>query len=261
MTVLGNLFIAAMSDMEGSVEDGLAAISQILKVHGRVWPNTSENIQLKALMDDGSTVVGESAITASPHKIVRLMTEPENPEASQRAVSAIMHADAIILGPGSLYTSVLASLVVPGIRDAVVRSKAVKIYVCNVMTQPGETDGYGAYEHVRALVDHMGAQCLDYVVVNVQKATAEQIAKYKKGGAEPVSPDIEKIEKLGIEVVPAKLLNDSDLVRHNPKKLAKSIIALIYRLRLFGRGVRFFDYFLARQTMQELRDRKDTKET
>ena len=84
---LGNLFIAAMSDMEGSVEDGLAAISQILKVHGRVWPNTSENIQLKALMDDGSTVVGESAITASPHKIVRLMTEPENPEASQRGPS------------------------------------------------------------------------------------------------------------------------------------------------------------------------------
>lgn len=250
---LGNLFIAAMSDLEGNMEDGLAAISEILKVHGRVWPSTSENIQLKAQMDDGSVVIGESAITASPHKIVRLMTEPENPKASQRAVDAILHADAIILGPGSLYTSVLASLIVPGIRDAVVKSKAVKIYVCNVMTQPGETDGYGAYEHVETLVNHMGAQALDYVVVNVQKAKPEQIAKYKEEGAEPVSPDIDKIEKLRIEAVPAKLLNDSDLVRHNPQKLAKCIIALIYRLRLFGRGVRFFDYFFARQTMQELR--------
>ena len=97
-----------MSDLEGNMEDGLAAISEILKVHGRVWPSTSENIQLKAQMDDGSVVIGESAITASPHKIVRLMTEPENPKASQRAVDAILHADAIILGPGSLYTSVLA---------------------------------------------------------------------------------------------------------------------------------------------------------
>ena len=134
-------------------------------------------------MDDGSTVVGESSITASPHKIVQLMTEPENPRASQRAVDAILKADAIILGPGSLYTSVLASLIVPGIRDAVIRSKAVKIYVCNVMTQPGETDGYGAYEHVRALIRHMGCQCLDYVVVNEQKASPDILAKYEKEGA------------------------------------------------------------------------------
>lgn len=259
---LGNLFIAAMSDVEdGNMEEGIAATCEILKVRGHVWPNTTENIQLKALMDDGSTVVGESAITASPHKIVKLMTEPENPKASKRAVDAIMNADAIILGPGSLYTSVLASLIVPGIREAVVRSKAVKIYVCNVMTQPGETDGYGAYEHVQALIRHMGAQCLDYVIVNEQKASPESLAKYKAQGSEPVTPDVEKIEKLGIDAVPAKLLNDSDLVRHNPQKLAKAIIALIYRLRLFGRGIQFFDYFLARQTMQELRKNSRKKES
>lgn len=110
------------------------------------------------------------------------MTEPENPKASQRAVDAILHADAIILGPGSLYTSVLASLIVPGIRDAVVKSKAVKIYVCNVMTQPGETDGYGAYEHVETLVNHMGAQALDYVVVNVQKPNRNRLPSIRKKG-------------------------------------------------------------------------------
>lgn len=250
---LGNLFIAAMSSVEGGdMEAGIAAACEILKVRGHVWPNTTENIQLKAIMDDGSTVIGETSITDSPRKITRLLTEPESPKASQRAVNAILKADAIILGPGSLYTSVLASLVVPGIRDAVVKSKAVKIYVCNVMTQPGETDGYGAYEHVQAIIKHMGCQCLDYVVVNEQQASPEQIANYKQKGSMPVTPDVEKIEQLGIDCVPAKLLNDSDLVRHNPLKLAKTIIALIYRLKLFGKGIRFFDYFFARQTMQDL---------
>lgn len=253
---LGNLFIAAMSDVAGDVEGGIADVCEILKVRGHVWPATTKNVQLKAEMDDGTKVIGECAITESSKKIKRLMLEPENPEASQKAVKAILEADAIILGPGSLYTSVLASLIVPGIKEAVVKSKAVKIYVCNVMTQPGETDGFGAYDHVRTLIDHMGAQCLDYVIVNDQKASPEQLKKYEEQGAYPVSPDIKMIEQLGIDAVPAKLLNDSNLVRHNPMKLAKTIIALIYRLRLFGKGVQFFDYFFARQTMQELKKKQ-----
>jgi len=254
---LGNLFIAAMTDIEGNIEDGLTAICDILKVRGHVWPSSSDDLQLKAEMEDGSIVVGESSITASKKRIVKLMTEPECPRASQSAVKAIMDADAIILGPGSLYTSVIASLVVPGIKEAVINSKAVKIYVCNVMTQPGETDGYGAYDHVKTIINHMGAQCLDYVVVNEQKASAQQIAEYEKEGAAPVAPDVEKIEALGIDAVPASLLNDSNLVRHNPIKLAKTIITLIYRLRLFGRGIQYFDYFFARQTIQDLQKNID----
>ena len=252
---LGNLFIAAMSDVEGDVEGGIADVCEILKVRGHVWPATTKNVQLKAEMEDGTRVVGECAITESNLKIKHLMLEPENPEASQKAVKAILEADAIILGPGSLYTSVLASLIVPGIKDAVAKAKAVKIYVCNVMTQPGETDGFGAYDHVRTIIDHMGTQCLDYVIVNNQEASSEQLKKYEAEGAFPVSSDIEKIQQLGIDTVPAKLLNDSNLVRHNPLKLARAIIALIYRLRLFGKGVQFFDYFFARQAMQELKNK------
>jgi len=254
---LGNLFIAAMTDIEGNIEDGLTAICDILKVRGHVWPSSSDDLQLKAEMEDGSIVVGESSITASKKRIVKLMTEPECPRASQSAVKAIMDADAIILGPGSLYTSVIASLVVPGIKEAVINSKAVKIYVCNVMTQPGETDGYGAYDHVKTIINHMGVQCLDYVVVNEQKASAQQIAEYEKEGAAPVAPDVEKIEALGIDAVPASLLNDSNMVRHNPIKLAKTIITLIYRLRLFGKGIQYFDYFFARQTIQDLQKNID----
>ena len=249
---LGNLFIAAMSDVEGDMEGGIAAICEILKVQGHVWPASPDNIQLKAEMADGQVVIGETAITAYPQLIKKLMSEPAAPHASQRAVEAILNADAIILGPGSLYTSVLGSLVVPGIREAVIKAKAVKIYVCNVMTQPGETDGFGAYDHVKAIIDHMGTQCLDYVIVNEQKATEQQLAEYEKKGAFPVAADVEKIEKLGIDAVPAKLLNDSNLVRHNPLKLARTIIALIYRLRLFGKGIQFFDYFFARQALQNL---------
>ena len=180
------------------------------------------------------------------------MTVPEVPRASQNAVNAILKADAIILGPGSLYTSVLASLIVPGIKEAVIKSKAVKIYVCNVMTQPGETDGYGAYDHVQAIVKHMGKQALDYVIVNEQEASEEQVAKYKEEGAEPVKPDVSKIEELGIDTVPARLLNNSNLVRHNPITLAQTIIGLIYRLRLFGKGFQYFDYYFARQTIRNL---------
>jgi len=254
---LGNLFIAAMTDIEGNIEDGLTAICDILKVRGHVWPSSSDDLQLKAEMEDGSIVVGESSITDSKKRIKRLMTEPENPKASQSAVNAIMKADAIILGPGSLYTSVIASLIVPGIKEAVINSKAVKIYVCNVMTQPGETDGFGAYDHVKTIIDHMGVQCLDYVIVNEQEASPKQIAEYEKEGASPVAPDVEKIEALGIDAVPARLLNDSNMVRHNPIKLAKTIITLIYRLRLFGRGIQYFDYFFARQTIQDLQKNID----
>jgi len=252
---LGNLFIAAMSNMEGDMEKGIAALCEILHVRGHVWPATTNNVQLKAAMDDDNIIIGESAITKDKRKIKHLMLEPENPAASQKAVNAILNADAIILGPGSLYTSVLASLIVPGIKDAVIKAKAVKIYVCNVMTQPGETDGFGAYDHVQAIIDHMGKQCLDYVVVNNQEANAEQLKKYEAEGAYPVSPDIDKIEKLGIDAVPAKLLNDSNLVRHNPRKLAITLLVLIYRLRLFGKGVQFFDYFFARQAMLELKNK------
>ena len=145
---------------------------------------------------------------------------------------------------------------VEGIRDAVVRSKAIKIYICNVMTQPGETDGYGAYDHVQALIDHVGTQFLDYAIVNSQDVTSEQLRQYDAEGSRPITPDIDKIRSLGITVVPARLISKDDLVRHDPRKLARVLIALIYRLRLFGRGMQFFDYFFMRAGMKKLYKQK-----
>lgn len=248
----GNLFIAAMAQAEGGMEEGLDATSQILKVRGKVVPSTLENIQLQAEMNDGTLVLGESEIPKAHKRIRRMMMLPEDAPASKAAIKAIEEADVLIFGPGSLYTSVIPNLLVKGIRDAVIKSDAVKIYICNVMTQPGETDYFGAYEHVRALIDHVGVQFLDFVIVNDQEITGEQLLQYNAEGSTPVTPDVEKIRNLGITVVPSRLISKNDLVRHDPRKLSRVLIALIYRLRLFGRGVQFFDYFFMRQGMRTL---------
>lgn len=248
----GNLFIAAMAQAEGGMEAGLNATSQILKVRGRVVPSTLENIQLQAEMSDGTIVTGESEIPKAHKRVRQMRMLPEDAPAANAAVEAILEADVLIFGPGSLYTSVIPNLLVDGIREAVLKSKAVKIYICNVMTQPGETDGYGAFEHVRALVDHMGRQFLDYVIVNNQEITVEQLRQYNAEGSMPITPDIDKIRAMGITVVPASLISKNDLVRHDPRKLARVLIALIYRLRLFGRGMQFFDYFFMREGMRKI---------
>ena len=248
----GNLFIAAMAEAEGGMEEGLNATSQILKVRGRVIPSTLEDIQLQAEMSDGTIVFGESKIPEARKRIKKMLMKPANASASKGAVDAILKSDVLIFGPGSLYTSVIPNLIVEEIREAILKSDAVKIYVCNVMTQPGETDGYGAFEHVRALIDHMGHQFLDYVIVNDQKITTEQLKQYYAEGSMPVTPDIEKIRKLGITVVPASLISKDDLVRHEPRKLARALIMLIYRLRLFGKGVQFFDYIFMRHGLNTM---------
>ena len=248
----GNLFIAAMAEAEGGMEEGLNATSQILKVRGRVIPSTLEDIQLQAEMSDGTIVSGESKIPEARKRIKKMLMKPANASASKGAVDAILKSDVLIFGPGSLYTSVIPNLLVEEIREAILKSDAVKIYVCNVMTQPGETDGYGAFEHVRALIDHMGHQFLDYVIVNDQKITTEQLKQYYAEGSMPVTPDIEKIRKLGITVVPASLISKDDFVRHEPRKLARALIMLIYRLRLFGKGVQFFDYIFMRHGLNTM---------
>lgn len=249
----GNLFIAAMAEAEGGMEEGLAATSQILKVRGRVLPSTLENIQLQAEMTDGTLVTGESVIPEARKRIRKLNLIPEEADASAASVEAIKKSDVLIFGPGSLYTSVIPNLLVKGIREAIVQSDAVKIYICNVMTQPGETDGYGAYEHVRAILDHVGVQFLDYVIVNDQPVTLDQLNKYKAEGSVPVTPDIDKISNLGITVVPARLISKENQVRHDPAKLSQVLISLIYRLRLLGKNYHMLDYFFMRMGMQHKR--------
>ena len=253
----GNLLIAALAEAQGSMEEGLDVASQILKVRGRVVPSTLDDVQLVAEMADGTYVYGESQIPKMHKQIVAMHTRPEHPKASKAALEAIEKADVLIFGPGSLYTSVIPNLVVDGIREAIIHSNAVKVYICNILTQPGETDGYGAYDHVKALIDHVGMQFLDYVIVNSDKAVQNQMQTYNNGAGEPVSMDIMKLRRLGLKVIPASISSDEDFVKHDPDKLAAILIQLIYRLRIFGRGIQFFDYYFLRESVRNhLQQRK-----
>ena len=193
----GNLFIAAMTDITGDFEMSIKEFSKVLAVRGRVIPSTLETVQLRALYTDGTEVVGESSIPIPNKKIDRIYMEPERAQALPDALDAIANADIIVLGPGSLYTSVIPNLLVEPIVQALRDSSALRLYICNVMTQPGETDGMSASEHVKALLKHADNQTiLDYVLVNRAHISPTQAEKYRREGAYPVEPDTANLEKL-----------------------------------------------------------------
>ena len=224
----GNLFIAAMTDITGDFEEAIRTSSQVLAVRGQVLPSTLTSVTLRAEYVDGSTALGESLIPRSGKPIHRLSLEPQDCQPVEEAIAAIGNADAIILGPGSLYTSVLPNLLVREIREAILNSSAPKVYVCNVMTQAGETDGYKASDHVRALLDHCGPGLIDYVIVNTGPIPETLLERYKQEGAVPVEPDIAAIKALGITPITASVISMTDLVRHDPEKLAEVISRLLW---------------------------------
>ena len=224
----GNLFIAAMAQVTGDVETALKESSKVLAVKGRVLPASKEFVRLDAIMEDGSIVCGESKIPEANKKIHRVKLFPEHVEAVQSSLDALRDAEAIVLGPGSLYTSIMPNLLVEGIGDALCRSKAVKIYICNVMTQPGETDGYTASMHVKAILDHAGRNAVDYVIVNSTPVPEDLKKKYAEAGAYPVIVDEDVLKALGVGVIKADLITNHDAIHHDPKKLAESVMQVVY---------------------------------
>ena len=224
----GNLFIAAMAQVTGDVETALKESSKVLAVKGRVLPASKEFVRLDAIMEDGSVVCGESKIPEAHKKIHRVKLFPEHVEAVQSSLDALRDAEAIVLGPGSLYTSIMPNLLVEGIGDALCRSKAVKIYICNVMTQPGETDGYTASMHVKAILDHAGRNAVDYVIVNSTPVPEDLKKKYAEAGAYPVIVDEDVLKALGVGVIKADLITAYDAIHHDPKKLAESVMQVVY---------------------------------
>lgn len=224
----GNLFIAAMAQVTGDVETALKESSKVLAVKGRVLPASKEFVRLDAIMEDGSVVCGESKIPEAKKRIHRVKLFPEHVEAVQSSLDAIRDASAIVLGPGSLYTSIMPNLLVDGICDAICHSKATKIYICNVMTQPGETDGYTASMHVKAILDHAGRKAIDYVIVNSTPVPEDLKRKYAEAGAYPVIVDDDNLNKLGVGVIKADLITDKDAIHHDPKKLCDNVMRVVY---------------------------------
>ena len=221
----GNLFLTAMCSITGDMVRAVRESSKVLSIRGRVLPSTLDDMRLVAELEDGTIVKGESNIPETGKKIVRLFTEPADCHPLPEIIHAINDADLIIMGPGSLFTSVIPNLLIKEISKAVSMSKAKKIYVCNIMTQPGETTDFTAYDHVKALLDHaVYPNMLDAVMVN-DSIPDDLNEDYKNSNSFPVVIDAEKIKKLGIKVVSTRLYeeNDQKYVRHSPRRLARAI--------------------------------------
>ncbi len=219
----GNLFLAALTDIYGDFEEALRKGSQVLNICGRVIPATLTPTTLCAQLADGRVIRGESEIPEAHGQINKVYLEPAQCTPPQEVLKAIQEADGIILGPGSLYTSVIPPLLINGLAEAVKKAKAPKIYVCNVMTQPGETDKYSAADHLKAINKHVGGNIANYVVVNVAPPNRLR-KKYQKSGAHPIKADLSQLRALGVTPITANLVNESELVRHDPVYLAETII-------------------------------------
>ncbi|MEK6564371.1 MAG: YvcK family protein [Candidatus Omnitrophota bacterium] len=223
----GNLFITVMTKLTGDFEKAVKESSKVLAIRGQVIPSTLNKISLVAKYKDGSTQEGETSIPNKKRQITNIYLNPPDIQGTPDAIKAISEAQAIILGPGSLYTSVIPNLLIKEIREAILASSALKIYISNVMTQPGETDGYTAYEHIKAIIEHSSPRIIDYCVVNSRLISQELLEKYQQDNSFPVLIDIDKIRHAGYRVIEGDLVNSLDYVRHDPGKLAKIVIDLI----------------------------------
>ncbi|MEK3884933.1 YvcK family protein [Paenibacillus sp. PL2-23] len=224
---LGNLMLAAMTDISGDFVTGIRRLSQVLAVRGRVLPASDRAIVLNAEMEDGTIVTGESMIPKAGQKIKRVFLEPSDVEPLPEAVEAIERADAILIGPGSLYTSIMPNLIVPKLAQAILESEAVKLFVCNVMTQPGETDNYSVSDHLDAIHAHIGHHLFDYVIVNDGEIPPQVETQYAELGAKAVHLDIDEVERRGYKVIADRLVLFQRFLRHDAERLSHHIYKLV----------------------------------
>jgi len=230
----GNIFILALSRVTKGFEEAVQAASKILAIRGCVLPSTLTKVRLVADLEDGSTTSGESNITKRKNKspIKRLYLEPADCQPTTSAVAAIANADAIVLGPGSLYTSIMPNLLIDSIAEAINSSPAIKLYVCNVMTQPGETNGYKSSDHIKVLYANTKLKRIDYAVINNSNIPKPLEQRYMSESAYQVEADLDQIKKIGVipiegSFITVNEIENKEYLRHNPRRLAKSIIDII----------------------------------
>lgn len=225
---LGNLIIAAMTDITGDFFKAVTEFSRVMNVKGKVLPASNQSIVLNAVMSDGSVVTGESKIPLSDKKIKEVFLTPKGIKPLPETLKAIAESDLIVLGPGSLFTSILPNLLVPEITDEIKRAKAKKVYICNVMTQKGETENYRASDHVQALTAHVGNTLVDTVIVNDAPIPEEITSLYALEGAKPVDCDLDRLKTLGYDIISGTFIQyDNKLIRHDTKKVSNVLLSLI----------------------------------
>lgn len=225
----GNLFVAALSHITGDFAQAVQMSSQILATRGRIYPATNTNVTLAARMDDGSLVCGETNITASPHRILELMLSPADAQSLPGALDAIANADLITLGPGSLYTSLITNLLVGGIPEAIAASKAIRVYVGNLMTQANESLGLTASQHIEKILAHCGSArdpIFDYALINTAPISPTLLRQYALEGQTPIEPDLDRIRALGVEPVTGNFAHEGDVLRHDPDRVTEALLKL-----------------------------------
>jgi uncharacterized cofD-like protein len=222
----GNLFLAALTSITHDFSEAVRLSSEILVTRGHIYPATTSNIELEALMEDGTRVRGETRITASKGRIQELFLVPPNVDPMPQTLDAIARADIISIGPGSLFTSLIPNLLVHGIADAIVTSPATKVYICNLMTQANESLGLTAADHIRALNSHARQQIFDYALINRTAVSRELAAKYALEGACQIVTDLDAIEALGVIPVMGDYLEEAGVARHNTARVASDLMQL-----------------------------------
>lgn len=253
----GNLFLAAMNEISDNFEDAVKKMSNVLAVTGKVLPVTLDDITLCAELEDGQIIKGEpvveSATITFKQSIKRVFLEPSEAKALGDTCTEIDEADIIVLGPGSLYTSVIPNLLVNGLVDSISKSNALKLYVCNIMTQPGETDGFKVSDHLKAIFKHTNGKIVDYCIVNNEHITQDTKDHYKEEGAEEVLIDYDEVEKFGVKLIEDNLIKlKNNWVRHNENKLAQLIVELVNDKVLSKDKKRVIDYFYIKERLKKM---------
>jgi uncharacterized cofD-like protein len=219
----GNLFLTALTEVTGDFLEAIRVSSDVLAIKGRIYPATLDDVRLQAALSDGARLSGESMISKSRSRIASLSIVPPDCRPVPAVLEAIRKADLITVGPGSLFTSLLPNLLIPGIVRALKKSPALKIFICNLMSQPGETIGFSAYDHLEAIYRHAGGDIFDWVILNNQPISPGVLVRYRRKGSAPVVTDLERIAMLNLKVLEEPLLARGRTVRHDPNLLAEAV--------------------------------------
>jgi uncharacterized cofD-like protein len=220
----GNLFLTALTNVTGDFPKAVREAAQVLAIRGRIFPSTAQNVTLEAELEDGKIVSGETNISKSRKRIRRVRLVPRRVRPMAEVLHAIRAADLILVGPGSLYTSIIPNLLVEDMAEAILRARATCVYIANLMTQPGETEHYSVADHVRAVYEHTRPGLFDFVVINRTRVTPRLLRRYEAQGAEPVQPSFAELKRIGLSYVTGDVLHQTGVIRHDQARLARLLL-------------------------------------
>jgi len=220
----GNIFLTALTQVTGDFPEAVRLSGQVLAIRGRIFPSTESNVTLEAELENGNIIRGETKISRSRSRIRRVCLVPRHVKPLPEVLEAIREADLILIGPGSLYTSLIPNLLLSQVKEALVRSRATRVYIANLMTQPGETDGYSVADHVRAIYAHTEDGLFNWVVLNRKPVPRSALNRYRSKGAEPVEKSQKELARMGLGCVTGDLLQEGKVVRHDQRRLARLVL-------------------------------------